>query len=532
MEAQSPASNRFSQRKAVFQRYQRKKKEEYHIMSAESSLRQVGEAQPEIEVRRRRWASLIVLCAALFLEAMNLSSINVQIPAIRESLHLSTATAQFVVSAYLVTYAGFLLLGGRIADVFDRRLVFIGGVALFGLASLAGGLALDPTLLVVARAVQGIGAAFTAPAALSIITTTFDQGPERNKALGIYSGMGASGFAIGAVVSGVLTSALSWRWGFFDYVVLAALVILLTPILVTKTVRPNVRTHGLDLAGALSITAGLLVLVYTVGEANTVVAGQTLGGIVLAIILLVVFVVIETRVRMPMLALGIFRSRTLTSANLVALTFLAAFTGLLFIATLYLQNVLGYSPFQAGLVFVPMGIVAAIVSNLGPLLLNRLGIKPTLVLGMLLLTLGIALTALISTKGTFWNILLPSLLVGIGLSLAFPPMTSAAVTGVQDADQGLAAGLITTGQQLGGALGLALVTMVSAALTPKIAEAHPTAEAINQALVSGFRPALLLAAVFTLLGTLIALVGIKGSTPKQLEHQMSAEALSESEHPS
>ncbi|MBO0790503.1 MAG: MFS transporter [Ktedonobacteraceae bacterium] len=477
-----------------------------------SSLRGAEESQSVFEARRRRWASLIVLCAALFLEAMNLSSINVQIPVIRQNLHLSTETAQFVVSAYLVTYAGFLLLGGRIADVFDRRLVFIGGVALFGLASLAGGLALDPTLLIVARAIQGIGAAFTAPAALSIIIATFDQGPERNKALGIYSGMGASGFAIGAVVSGVLTSAFSWRWGFFDYVIIAAIVIVLTPMLVVKTNHPTSTTREVDLAGALSSTAGLLILVYTVGMANMVAVGQTLGGIALAIILLVVFVVIEARMRAPMLPLGIFRSRTLTSANLVALTFLAAFTSLLFIATLYLQNVLGYSPFQAGLVFVPMGIVAAIVSNLGPLVLNRLGIKPTLVLGMLLLTLGIALTALISTRGTFWNVLLPSLLIGMGLSLAFPPMTSAAVTGVQDADQGLASGLITTGQQLGGALGLALVTAVNAASTPSVAGTHPAAEAINQALVSGFRPALLLAAVFALLGTLIALVGVKGHT--------------------
>lgn len=361
---------------------------------------------------------------------------NVQLPAIRQSLHLSTATAQFVVSTYLVTYAGFLLLGGRIADQLDRRLVFMGGVALFGLASLAGGLAFEPTLLVVARAAQGIGAAFTAPAALSIIITTFDQGPERNKALGIYSGMGASGFAIGAVVSGVLTSVLNWRWGFFDYVTIAVPVILLTPVLVAKSHHSAAPTRKLDFAGAIAITAALLILVYTVGEAEGVVLGQTLLGLTLALILLVVFVVIEKYVRAPILPLRIFRSRPLTSANLVALTFLAAFTSLLFIATLYLQNMLGYLPFQAGLVFVPMGIVAVIGSNLAPWLINRLGVKPTLVLGMLSITAGIALTALLLTEGTFWNILFPSLLVGAGLSLAFPPMTIAAVTGVQNADQG------------------------------------------------------------------------------------------------
>jgi EmrB/QacA subfamily drug resistance transporter len=498
---------------------------------AESSHHQAMESQQVIAVEGRRWAGLMVLCAALFLEAMNLSSINVQIPVIRDSLQLSTATAQFVVSVYLATYAGFLLLGGRLADVLGRRRVFMCGVALFGLASLAGGLAVEPTLLVVARAVQGIGAALTTPAAVSIITTTFAEGSERNKAVGIYSMMGASGFAIGAVISGVLTHVLGWRWGFFDYVIIAALVVVLTPVLVAKD-HTSTTTQSLDPAGALSITAGLLILVYAVGEANAAAAGQTLGLIALAIILLIVFVVIEARARAPMLPLGIFRSRTLVSANLVALTFLASFTGMLFISTLYLQTVLGYSAFQAGLVFVPMGIVAAVVSTLGsPRLVTRLGIKPTLVLGMLLVSVGIALTALISTDGTFWMIVLPSLLVGVGLSLAFPPMTIAAVTGVQGADQGLASSLVVTGQQLGGALGLALITVVAAAFTPGIAGAQRTAEASNQALVTGFQPALLLAAAFALLGMLIALVGIKGRIPKQPEQQLLMGARAEDELP-
>jgi MFS family permease len=357
---------------------------------------------------------------------------------------------------------------------------------------------------------------------ISMFGRTAKQGPERSKAVGVYSMMGASGFAVGAVVSGVLTHVLGWRWGFFDYVIIAAFVLLLTPLLVAKD-HSSATIHGLDLAGALSITAGLLLLVYAVGEANAATVGQTLGLIALSIILLVVFVVIEARVRTPMLPLGIFRSRTLASANLVALTFLASFTGMLFISTLYLQYVLGYSAFQAGLVFVPMGIAAAVVSTLGsPRLITRLGIKPTLVLGMLLVSVGVALTALISTEGSFWNIVLPSLVVGIGLSLAFPPMTLAAVTGVQDADQGLASGLVVTGQQLGGALGLALITVVAAAFTPGLAGLPPTVEATNQALVIGFQPALLLAAAFALVGTLIALIGIKGRTPKQPERQMMA----------
>lgn len=487
------------------------------MSSVKSTHSQIGKAQPVVRTNQRRWAGLIVLCGALFLETMNLSSINVQIPTLRENLHLSTTTAQFVISAYLVTYAGFLLLGGRAADLLGRRRVFISGVGLFGLASLAGGLAGEPVLLIVARAVQGIGAAFTAPAAMSIITTTFAEGPERNKALGIYGGMGASGFAVGAVVSGVLTSALSWRWGFFDYAIIVALVVLLTPALVAKSPRSSETTRGFDLAGALLVTAGLLLIVYTIGEANTVPVGQTLGYLVLAMLLLVAFVVIELRARVPMLPLGIFRSRTLTIANLVGFTFPAAFIGWLFIATLYLQNVLGYSPFQAGLAFVPMGLLAVITANLTPQLINRLGVKWTLVLAMLLMTAGVALTALILTEGTFWNIVLLSLPIGVGISVAFPSMTLAAVAGVQDSDQGLASGLVVTSQQFGGALGLALVTLLAAVSTPVITALHPQAGAINQALISGFRPALLFAAAFAVLGMLLALGGLKGSTLRKRE---------------
>lgn len=500
-------------------------------MSSKMKRRLAEEApQQAAAVDRRRWVGLIVLCVALFLEAMNFSSISVQIPAISKDLHLSTGTAQFLVSTYLVAYAGFLLLGGRISDLVSRRLVFMSSVALFGLASLAAGLAASPMLLITARAVQGIAAAFTTPAAMSIITTTFAEGPERNKALGIYGMIGASGFAIGAVLSGVLTSLLNWRWGFFDYVIITGLVIVLTPILVAKSNRPASATRGLDIAGALSVTAGLLVLIYTLGGAQTAAVGQTLGGLALAIILLVVFVVIEARTRTPILPLGILRLPTLASANIVGFVEYAGFTSVVFISTLYLQNVLGYSPFQAGLAFLPMGLEAAIFSNLAPPLVNRLGIKPTLVIGMILFTAGIALlTGVISTDGTYWTIVLPSLLVGGGLSLAFPAVVIAAMSDVTATNQGLASGLITTAGQLGGALGLAVITFVAAIFTPELAGAHPQAQAVSQALVSGFRPALLLATAISIVGTLIALVSFKGRGPAQPEQTMASEPLAENE---
>ncbi|GHO47998.1 MFS transporter [Ktedonospora formicarum] len=476
----------------------------------------------------RRWAGLIVLCVALFLEALNFSSVNVQIPAISEDLGLTTVTAQFLVSTYQVAYAGFLLLGGRISDLVSRRLVFISSVAVFGVASLAAGLAGNPTILIAARAVQGIAAAFTTPAAMAIITATFPEGPERNKAMGIYGMVGGSGFAIGALLSGMLTSLLNWRWGFFDYVIITVLVIALTPALVAKSERPSSATRGIDFAGAFSVTAGLLLLVYTIGEAHSAPVGLTIGGLVAAIILLIGFVVIESRVRTPILPLGVLRLPTLASANIIGFIQYVGFTGVVFISTLYLQNVLGYTPFQTGLAFLPLGLEAAIFSNLAPPLVNRIGIKPTLIIGMVLFTAGIAIMPwMLTTNGTFWNIILPHLLLGGGLSLAFPAVVIAAMSESSATNQGLTSGLITTAGQLGGALGLAVIIFVAAVFTPVVVGAHPAVQAVNQALVTGFQPALLLAAVIGLLGIVVALVGFKGPKPSQPEQAMSSESIAD-----
>lgn len=494
-------------------------------MSSAETKHDLAEVSPQQAAQsdRRRWAGLVILCVALFLEAMNLSSISVQIPSLSADLHLSTSTAQLLVSTYLVAYAGFLLLGGRIADWLGRRFVFLSGVVLFGLASLAAGLAGNAVLLIVARAVQGLGAALTTPAAMSIITITFPEGPERNRAMGVYSMLGASGFAIGAVLAGVLTSWLNWRWAFFDYVIIAAVVFLLTPLLVKKDSRSNAATRSIDFVGAIFVTASLLILVYTVGEAQAVAGLQTLAGLVLAIILLAVFVVIEMRVRAPLLPLGIFRLPTLVIANILGFTEFVGLTCVVFISTLYLQNVLNYTPFQAGLTLLPMGIVAIIAANLAPLLLNHLGIKPTLVAGMAVFTVGCALASvLVSVNGNFWDIVIPTLLIAGGSSVAFPATIIAAVAGVPDADQGLATGLITTAGQLGGAIGLAVVIFVAAIFTPVVAGAHAQVQAVNQALVSGFRPALVVTAAFVLLGTLLALASFRKSAPGQATPEVSS----------
>ena len=386
------------------------------MSSAETTRDFAGDVSRQaVGANWRRWAGLAVVCMAVFLEAMNLSSISIQIPALIVDFHLATTTAQLIVSTYLVAYAGFLLLGGRIADWLGRRLVFIGGVTLFGLASLAAGLAANVVLLVVARAVRGLGAALTAPAAMSIITTTFPEGAERNRALGIFGMIGASGFAIGAVVAGVLTSWFNWRWAFFDYVVIAALVLLLTPLLVAKDRRSNPTKPSIDFGGAILSTAGLLILVYTVGEVQALPVVQIVAGLVLAIILLAIFVAVEVRVRVPLLPFRVFRLPTLASANILALAEYAVLICVVFILTLYMQNVLGYTPFQTGLAFLPLGAMAIIAANVMPLLLGRLGIKSALLIGLVLMTIGSALASVfVSVEGNFWSVLLPSVLVGGG----------------------------------------------------------------------------------------------------------------------
>lgn len=483
------------------------------MSSAETTRDLAGEVSRQaVGANWRRWAGLFVVCMAVFLEAMNLSSISIQIPALIVDFHLTTTTAQLIVSTYLVAYAGFLLLGGRIADSLGRRFVFIGGVTLFGLASLAAGLAGNVVLLVVARAVQGLGAALTAPAAMSIITTTFREGSERNRALGIFGMIGASGFAIGAVVAGVLTSWLNWRWAFFDYVIIAALVLLFTPMLVAKDRRSNSTKQSIDFFGAILSTAGLLILVYTVGEVQALPVVQIIAGLVLAIILLAIFVAVEVRVRAPLLPFRVFRLPTLASANILALAEYAVLICVVFISTLYMQNVLGYTPFQAGLAFLPLGAMAIIAANVVPSLLGRLGIKPALIIGLVLMTIGSALASvLVSVNGNFWIILIPTVLVGAGSGMAIPATMVAAVAGAADTEQGLVSGLITTAGQLGGAIGLALVILAATIFTPLVAGAHPQALVVSQALVSGFRPALLVITAFSFLGLLLAIAGFRRS---------------------
>lgn len=495
------------------------------MSSAEANIPSIDESSQPGD--NRRWAGLVLLCGALFLEAMNLSSISVQIPPMSQDLHLSPAIGQLLVSTYLVAFAGFLLLGGKIADWLGRRLIFVCGVTLFGVASLAAGLANDAVVLVIARAAQGLGAALTTPAAVSIITSTFAEGPERNRAMGIYNMVGAGGFAMGAVLAGVLVNWLNWRWAFFDYIVITGLILVLTPSLVAKIGRSNAASQDIDFLGGILVTLSLLALVYSVGNASSVPLSQTLIGLAVAIVLLIIFLILEVNLRSPMLPLGILRLPTLALANIVGFTCYAGLTCVVFVSTLYTQNALGYTPFEAGMSLLPMGIAAAVFSNLSPLLMNRIGMKPTIVTGMLVATAGCALASwLMAVNGTFWVVAIPTAIVGSGLSVAFPAVMVSAMAGTPSSDQGLASGLISTSGQLGGAIGLALVIYIAAVFTPAVS-ATDTAQDVSQALVDGFHAALWLTTAYVLLGLLLALAGFRTRVPQQAKQESSAPVTAE-----
>ncbi|MFE7530045.1 MFS transporter [Kitasatospora sp. NPDC057542] len=442
--------------------------------------------------------ALLVLCAQLFLDSMDVSLTGVALPEIKQDLGLGPETLQWIISGYAVAYGGFLLLGGRAADLFGRRRLFFWATAVFALVSLAGGLVSDGTLLVVSRVIKGVAAAFIAPAAMSIITTTFKEGPERTRAMGIFSLTGASGYAAGLVFSGVLTE-LHWRLIFFVPFVVASLVLAVTNYAVAPDQPRTGERPGFDAAGALTATAGVLLLVLGLVRAPEVGWGSTatLGSLIAAVVLLVVFVVIQQRRADPLLPLRIFRSRTLSTANTVGLVWACATIGWQFIALLYLQQVLGYSALQAGLAIVPMAAAILLAANLAPKLINRSGLRPAAVLGLLLQGGGILLFLRTGTDSDYPSVLLPALIVhGLGNGTSFLAFNIAAVSGVKNEDQGLATALVTAALQLGGGIGVA----VGAAVLTGVGGASPS--------LSAYHWAFLVAAVFSAVGLVAAALGL------------------------
>ncbi|HWD75014.1 MAG TPA: MFS transporter [Solirubrobacteraceae bacterium] len=454
-------------------------------------------------------ATLLLACLAQFMVILDVSVVNVALPAIRGSLHFSEVDLQWVVNAYTVTFAGFLLLGGRAADMLGRRRVFVAGLVLFAAASLAGGVANSQAVLIGARAVQGLGGAVIAPASLSILTTTFHEGRARNRAVGIWGAMGGAGGAVGVLLGGVLTDLLSWRWILFINVPIGLLAAVAAARFILES-RNERGTRDFDLRGALSATIGLSLLVLGIvrtdqtGWGN----GQTLTLIAAGIVLLVAFVVIEGRfARAPLMPLRIYRSRTLSAANVVVLLVGASSFGMWFFVSLYLQQVLGYSPIRAGLAFLPMSLSIVVFSTIASRAVIRIGAKPLLVMGLVALTIGLALFARISPTGTYLgDIIIPSLLVAIGIGLAFVPATICAVAGVAPAEAGLASGLVNTARLFGGALGLAILAALATGRTDS--DLHHAGTTAHAALTSGFQLAFIVSAGFTFVGALVAAFGL------------------------
>jgi EmrB/QacA subfamily drug resistance transporter len=450
---------------------------------------------------RRAWAMLLVLCGALFLDALDVSMVGVALPSIRTDLDMSTSSLQWVVSAYVLGYGGFLLLGGRAADLLGRRRMFLIALAVFLVASALGGVATDGTVLIATRFIKGVSAAFTAPAGLSIITTSFAEGPARNKALAVYTATGATGFSLGLVFGGALTE-LGWRWTFFLPVPVALVTLLAALRFVPTSPRPLRTRRAFDLAGAVSLTAGMLLLVYTLVEAPDKgwASARTLGSFALTAAILAAFVLREQRAEEPLVRLGILRSESLVRANLGAMTLFGGWVGFQFIATLYMQQLRGWSPIETGLAIFPGGLLVALLSPRIAPLIGRFGVMRLILVGMASVALAYALFVPIGVDSGYWAAILPTmLLAGLGFALAFGPLNVAATAGVAPLEQGLAGGLLNTSFQFGGALVLAVVTAVN--------NANTGGDGSPQALLDGFHPALAVSVIAAVLG--IAAIGLR-----------------------
>jgi EmrB/QacA subfamily drug resistance transporter len=451
---------------------------------------------------RGRWLALLLVCGAQLMIVLDGTIVNVALPAIQDSLRFSAAGLSWVVNAYLLTFGGFLLLGGRAGDLFGRRRVFMFGLALFTFASLLCGLAGSQGLLVAARALQGVGGAIIAPAALSIIITTFKDPGDRARAMGIWAFVVSGGASIGVLLGGVLTQTSGWPWIFFVNVPVGLAALALCRPILAPDPAPDTR-GGFDLPGALLVTASLLAAVYaTIGVANNPPAVTALL-VLLSAALMFAFAAVERRTAAPLVPPGVFsRSRNLTVSNVIMALAVVGMFGWFFFSALYLQRVLGYDSLATGLAFLPATIALGVISQ-GPAAgaVNRFGIKPTIIGGLGMMAAGLLLFARAPVGGSFLADVLPGMLVlGVGAAFGFMAVILASTAGVPESEAGLASGLVNTSQQMGGALGLAVLAAVAAAYTASIAGPRPTVAALN----SGYHAAFLVGAGCVILGVFIA----------------------------
>jgi EmrB/QacA subfamily drug resistance transporter len=447
----------------------------------------------QTKAQQRKWWALALLATAQFVVVLDASVVNVALPSIGRDLQLSREGLAWLVNAYVLAFGGFLLLGGRMADLLGRRRVFMAGFTLFAVASFAGGLATSGGTLIAARALQGLGAAILSPAALSLVTTTFAEGAERNTALGVWGAVAAGGGAAGSLLGGVITQTLGWEWVLWINTPIGIAAAALAPTVLRESKIDDAATRSFDALGALTVTGGLVALVYGVID------GVKPEFVALAAAFLTAFALVETRTANPLVPLKIFRSRDLTGATVTGVLMGGALIGLFFFATLYLQQVLAYGPLEAGLAYLPLALTIGASAGVASQLSTKLGPKPVLVAGLATQAAGLYWFSHVSANGSFLgDVLFPSLVVALGMGLAFVPLTIVAMSGVSEHESGLASGLMATAQQIGQAIGLALLTGVAT-----------TTASTPQALTNGFEDAFLVAAAFALIGSLAAFLIVR-----------------------
>ncbi|HET7568185.1 MAG TPA: DHA2 family efflux MFS transporter permease subunit [Gaiellaceae bacterium] len=482
-----------------------------------------------IQLGRRRWSALALIVTAQFMVILDVAIVNVALPSIKSDLGFSQTSLQWVITAYAILFGGTLLLGGRLADLLGRRRLFVAGLALFALSSLLCGLAWSAGSLIAFRAVQGLGGALLAPAALSLLMTIFAEGRDRNLALGIYGAASGSGAAAGVLLGGVLTSYLSWSWIFFVNVPVGVAAIALAPVLLRES-RAELPNRHFDLAGAATITGALMLLVYAMTRATTDGWGSspTIGLLLAAAALVAAFVAVELRSASPLLPLRIFRLRTLTAANVtIAIVGAVAFSEF-FLLTLYLQEVLHYSAMRSGVAFVAFAATVVVASNVAQALVGRVGVRATLTAGLAFSAVSVALLTRLPVHGDYFRDLFPAFVLGgAGMGFSFVPVTIASLAGVDRADAGVASGLINTSRQIGGAIGLAAASTIAATATRGYAHAHAVSVAAGPALDHGFREGLVALAAMLVVAIAVSLALVRAPSPRPAAERVEGEPVLE-----
>ncbi len=477
--------------------------------------------------QRTKWLALALLCAVQFMVVLDVAIVNVALPSIQADLGFSQENLQWVISAYALVFGGFLLLGGRLADIIGRKRVFMAGLVIFSVGSLLCGLAWSDEALIASRALQGLGAAAITPSALSILTTTFAEGRERNIALGAWGAVGGVGAAAGVLLGGILTDLLSWEWIFFVNVPVGVAALLVAPRLLVESRDAHGQSH--DVTGAVLITSGLVLLVLgiTQGRSWGWTSALTIGVFVASAILQGAFLLWERRQQEPLVPLSIFvRLQTLTAANVTMFVMGTAMFSMFLMLTLYMQQVLGYSPLETGVGYLAVAGTAIIWANVAAIAVNRVGVKPALIFGMALLTLGLLYFTQVSVDGSYWTDLFPGfLIIGLAIPFAFVPITIAALAGTKPEEAGLASGLINTSQQIGGAVGIAILSTIAVTTTDDQLSSGTSQAA---AMTDGFVNAFWAGAAIAFVGVLVSIFMVRGRDLQPQEIPIGEPALESS----